>query len=57
MVPIGKVNLRYAKYMSISYEISWGIQKWSYPMKAEVKAEWNFQQSFIKSSKIGNRYS
>ena len=29
----------------------------SYPMKAEVKAEWNFEQSFIKSNKIGNRYS
>ena len=23
----------------------------------EVKAEWNFEQSFIKSNKIGNRYS
>ena len=23
----------------------------SYPMKAEVKAEWNFEQSFIKSNK------
>ena len=29
----------------------------SYPMKAEVKAEWTFEQSFIKSNKIGNRYS
>ena len=29
----------------------------SYPMKAEVKAELNFEQSFIKSIKIGNRYS
>ena len=29
----------------------------SYPMKAEVKAEWNFEPSFIKSNKIGNRYS
>ena len=29
----------------------------SYPMKAEVKAECNFEQSFIKSNKIGNRYS
>ena len=29
----------------------------SYPMKSEVKAEWNFEQSFIKSNKIGNRYS
>ena len=29
----------------------------SYPMKAEVKAEWNFEQSFIKINKIGNRYS
>ena len=29
----------------------------SYPMKAEVKAEYNFEQSFIKSNKIGNRYS
>ena len=29
----------------------------SYPMKAEVKAEWNFDQSCIKSNKIGNRYS
>ena len=29
----------------------------SYPLKAEVKAEWNFEQSFIKSNKIGNRYS
>ena len=28
----------------------------SYP-KAEVKAEWNFEQSLIKSNKIGNRYS
>ena len=28
----------------------------SYPMKAEVKAEWNFEQSSIKSNKIGNRY-
>ena len=27
----------------------------SYPMKAEVKADWNFEQSFIKSNKIGNR--
>ena len=27
------------------------------PMKAEVKAEWNFEQSFIKSIKIGNRFS
>ena len=26
-------------------------------MKAEVKAEWNFEQSFIKSNKIGNRCS
>ena len=24
----------------------------SYPMKAEVKAEWNFEQSFINSYKI-----
>ena len=23
----------------------------SYPMKAEIKAEWNFEQSFIKTSK------
>ena len=29
----------------------------SYPINAEVKAEWNFEQSFIKSNKIGNRYS
>ena len=29
----------------------------SYPMKAEVKAEWNFEQNFIKSNKIGHRYS
>ena len=30
----------------------------SYPMKAEVKAEWNFEQSFIKrNKKNGNRYS
>ena len=29
----------------------------SYPMKAEVKAEWNFKQSVIKSNKIGNSYS
>ena len=29
----------------------------SYPMKAEVKAEWSFEPSFIKSNKIGNRYS
>ena len=29
----------------------------SYPMKAEVKAEGNFEPSFIKSNKIGNRYS
>ena len=24
---------------------------------SEVKAEWNFEQSFIKSNKIGKRYS
>ena len=29
----------------------------SYAMKAEVKAEWNFEQSFMKSNEIGNRYS
>ena len=29
----------------------------SYPMKAEDKAEWNFEQSYLKSNKIGNRYS
>ena len=29
----------------------------SYPMKAEVRAEWNFEQTFINSNKIGNRYS
>ena len=29
----------------------------SYPMKAKVKAEWNFEPSFIKSNKIGNRHS
>ena len=29
----------------------------SYPMKAEVKAEWNVEQSFIESNKIGSRYS
>ena len=29
----------------------------SCPMKAEVKSEWNFEQSFIKSNKIGNSYS
>ena len=29
----------------------------SYPMKGKVKAEWNFEQSFIKSNKIGNKYS
>ena len=29
----------------------------SYAMKADVKAEWNFEQSFIESNKIGNRYS
>ena len=29
----------------------------NYPMKAEVKAEWNFEQSFIKSNRIGNKYS
>ena len=28
----------------------------SYPMKAEVKAEWNFEPSFIKSNKIRNMY-
>ena len=28
----------------------------SYPMKAEVKAEWNFEPSFIKTNKRGNRY-
>ena len=27
------------------------------PMEAEVKAVWNFEQSFIKRNKIGNRYS
>ena len=26
-------------------------------LKAEVKAKWNFEPSFIKSNKIGNRYS
>ena len=26
-------------------------------MKAEVKAKLNFEQSFIKGNKIGNRYS
>ena len=63
MMPIEKINLRYAKWMSKLYKISWGIQKLtlfnlqSYPMKAEVKAEWNFEQSFNKSNKIGNRYS
>ena len=29
----------------------------SYAMKVEVKGEWNFEPSFIKSNKIGNRYS
>ena len=29
----------------------------SYTMKTEVKAELNFEPSFIKSNKIGNRYS
>ena len=29
----------------------------SYPMKAEAETEWNFEQSLIKSNKIGNRYS
>ena len=29
----------------------------SYPMKAKVKAEYTSEQSFIKSNKIGNRYS
>ena len=29
----------------------------SYAMKAEVKDEWNFEQSLIKSNKIGNVYS
>ena len=29
----------------------------SYPLKAEVKAELNFEQRFIESKKIGNRYS
>ena len=29
----------------------------SYAMKAEVKAECNFEQSFNKSNKIANRYS
>ena len=27
---------------------------WRYPMKAEVKTEWNFEESFRKSNKIGN---
>ena len=29
----------------------------SYSTKAEFKAEWKFEASFIKSNKIGNRYS
>ena len=43
MMPIEKVNLRYAKWMSISYKISSKNELYfnrrSYPMKAEVKAE------------------
>ena len=59
MLPIKKVNFRYAKWMSSTYKISWAIQNElyfnlrSYPMRAEVKAEWNFEPSFIKSNKIG----
>ena len=33
------------------------FKRQSYPMKVEVKADWNFEQGFIKSKKIGNRYS
>ena len=29
----------------------------SYPSKVEVKAELNFEPSFIKSDKIGHKYS
>ena len=29
----------------------------NYPIKAEVKAGLNFEPRFIKSNKIGNRYS
>ena len=39
--------------MMINPKINYIFQ--SYPMKAEVKAEWNFEASFIKNSKIGNR--
>ena len=45
MMPIKKVNLRYAKWMSISYKIpkksknALNFNLRSYPMKAEVNAE------------------
>ena len=42
MVPIWNLSLRYAKWMSFSYKISWGIQKLTlflFPNIAEVKAE------------------
>ena len=62
MMPIEKVNLTYAKYQfdtkfheESKNELYFNLR--SYPMKAGVKAEWNFGQSFIKSNKIGNRYS
>ena len=37
------------------YELHFNLR--SYPMKAEVKAECNFEPSFTKSNKIENRYS
>ena len=66
MVPIGKVNFRYENgcqchikfHEESKNELYFNLR--SYPMKAEVKAEYfihSFEQSFIKSNKIGNRYS
>ena len=63
MMPIEKVNLTYpngcqfhTKFHEESKNELYFILR-SYPMKVEVKTEWNFEQSFIKSNKIGNRYS
>ena len=50
MVPIEKVNLRYAKNIHIKFheesnnELYFNLR--SYPMKAEVKAECNFNKIF-----------
>ena len=52
MMPIEKVKLNYAKCMSISYKISWGIQKWTLLKSPKLEPNESFAEVMSCDTKL-----